>query len=118
MVATETFQLMYVPGNDDRKLAKIPSLGADCICLDCEDGVAMGKKEEARNKIRRLLDERPKLDFAKSECSVRVNAVGSGICADDLHVVLGGENLPDAVHLPKVDDPEELVGESGVFPRV
>lgn len=99
---------MYVPGNDDRKLAKIPSLGADCICLDCEDGVALNKKEEARNKIRRLLDDRPKWNFGMSECSVRVNAVGSGMCADDLNVVLGGENLPDAVHLPKVDDPEEL----------
>ena len=28
--------LMYVPGSDARKLAKIPSLGADCVCLDCE----------------------------------------------------------------------------------
>jgi citrate lyase subunit beta-like protein len=100
---------MYVPGNDDRKLAKIPQLGADCICLDCEDGVAIGKKEEARKNIRRVLDERHKLDyFGKSECSVRVNSVGSGMCKADLNVVLGGENLPDAIHLPKVDDAEEL----------
>ena len=26
------------------KIGKIPSLGADCICLDCEDGVAINKK--------------------------------------------------------------------------
>ena len=36
--------LMYVPGNDERKISKIPVLGADCICLDCEDGVALNKK--------------------------------------------------------------------------
>ena len=38
---------MYVPGNDDRKVAKIPSLGADCVCLDCEDGVAVNMKQAA-----------------------------------------------------------------------
>ena len=47
---------MYVPGNDNRKLAKIPSLGADCICLDCEDGVAANMKEAARTNIRHILD--------------------------------------------------------------
>ena len=36
--------LMYVPGNDERKIGKIPQLGADCICLDCEDGVALNMK--------------------------------------------------------------------------
>jgi citrate lyase subunit beta-like protein len=35
---------MYVPGNDDRKVAKIPFLGADCVVLDCEDGVSINKK--------------------------------------------------------------------------
>ena len=104
---------MYVPGNDQRKLAKIPQIGADCICLDCEDGVAINKKAEARRNIRRLLDERlgpNAVEFGRSECSVRVNAVSSAgeLCTEDLRVVLGGPNLPDTVHLPKVDDPEEL----------
>lgn len=36
--------VLYVPGSDERKLKKIPSLGADCIVMDCEDGVALSKK--------------------------------------------------------------------------
>ena len=56
--------LMYVPGNDERKVAKIPVLGADCVCLDCEDGVAVNKKEAARANIRRLLDTQS-VDFGK-----------------------------------------------------
>ena len=56
--------LMYVPGNDDRKLAKIPSLGADCICLDCEDGVAANMKEAARTNIRNILDTQ-RIEFGK-----------------------------------------------------
>ena len=47
---------MYVPGNDDRKIAKIPSLRSDCVCLDCEDGVAINMKEAARSNIRKILD--------------------------------------------------------------
>jgi citrate lyase beta subunit len=42
---------MYVPGSDSRKIEKIPKLGADCICLDCEDGVAIGMKEQVRKQI-------------------------------------------------------------------
>ena len=56
--------LMYVPGNDDRKVAKIPSLGADCVCLDCEDGVAVNMKQAARDNIRNILDGQ-NIDFGK-----------------------------------------------------
>ena len=98
---------MYVPGSDARKIAKIPKLNADCICLDCEDGVATNKKTEARNSIRKILDD-GNVDFGRSECSVRVNSVESGLCEEDLGVVLGGKNLPNAIHLPKVDEPDHL----------
>ena len=36
--------IMYVPASDERKYRKIPSLGADTVVLDCEDGVANNKK--------------------------------------------------------------------------
>ena len=55
---------MYVPGNDTRKVAKIPSLGADCVCLDCEDGVAVNMKQAARDNIRNILDTQ-NIDFGK-----------------------------------------------------
>jgi len=99
--------LMYVPGNDDRKVAKIPKLGADCICLDCEDGVALNMKESARNNIRSILDNK-EVDFEGSECSVRINSVDSGLCEKDLEVILGGVNMPSSLHLPKVGGREEL----------
>ncbi|XP_041940337.1 citramalyl-CoA lyase, mitochondrial [Alosa sapidissima] len=36
--------VLYVPGNDVRKLKKLTSLDVDCAVLDCEDGVALTKK--------------------------------------------------------------------------
>lgn len=35
---------MYVPGNDWKKINKIPSLKADSFIFDCEDGVALNRK--------------------------------------------------------------------------
>ncbi|MGH0157905.1 UNVERIFIED_CONTAM: hypothetical protein FKN15_051637 [Acipenser sinensis] len=36
--------VLYVPGNDERKLRKLASLNVDCAVFDCEDGVALSKK--------------------------------------------------------------------------
>ena len=36
--------LLYIPGNDERKIKKAASLNADIVVLDCEDGVAVNRK--------------------------------------------------------------------------
>lgn len=36
--------MMYVPGNDWKKIQKIPSMKADSFIIDCEDGVALNRK--------------------------------------------------------------------------
>ena len=35
---------MYIPGNDEKKLKKIPALNVECAIMDCEDGVALNRK--------------------------------------------------------------------------
>ena len=106
---------MYIPGNDDRKLAKIPTLKADCICLDCEDGVAFTAKDKARENIRTLLETKTQKYFGQSECSLRINSVQSGLCHIDLEKIMGKpggktENffIPSSINLPKVDNCEIL----------
>ncbi|XP_047482350.1 citramalyl-CoA lyase, mitochondrial-like [Penaeus chinensis] len=53
--------VLYVPGSDERKLKKIPSLGADCIVMDCEDGVALSKKFPGATRT----NEAKELSFAR-----------------------------------------------------
>ncbi len=89
--------LLYVPGSDMHKMEKAAASGADCVCLDLEDGVAENMKTEARQTIAAALGN---LDFGRSERMVRVNAFASGRTADDLIVVLSAR--PDAILLPKV----------------
>ncbi|TKS66908.1 Citrate lyase subunit beta-like protein, mitochondrial [Collichthys lucidus] len=97
--------VLYCPGNDERKLRKLASLDVDCAVLDCEDGVALSKKTEARETIPRMLAE---LDLGRTEKCVRVNSVSSGLAEADLQVVLQAEVLPPAIMLPKVEDVQEV----------
>ena len=95
--------LLYTPGDDLHKIRKAADLGADCVCLDMEDGVAANRKAEARATIRDALIT---VDFGKSERLVRINPVGSGLESQDLLDVLPAR--PDGVVIPKVDHPEQI----------
>ncbi|XP_061697622.1 citramalyl-CoA lyase, mitochondrial isoform X2 [Syngnathoides biaculeatus] len=97
--------VLYCPGNDERKLRKLATLDVDCAVLDCEDGVALNKKTEARETIARMLAE---LNLGRTEKCVRVNSVSSGFAEGDLEVVLQADVLPPALMLPKVEDTQEV----------
>ncbi|MFN8425356.1 MAG: aldolase/citrate lyase family protein [Anaerolineales bacterium] len=43
--------ILYMPGDDRRKIQKATTLSVDSICMDMEDGVAANKKAEAREVI-------------------------------------------------------------------
>ena len=99
--------LLYMPGDDLRKIRKATTLGVDCICMDMEDAVSMNHKAEARQTIVAALQE---LDFGQSECLVRINSVGTGLEADDLNAVLsaGAQVHPQGVVVPKVETTRQV----------
>jgi len=68
--------LLYMPGDDWKKITKAITLGVDSICMDMEDGTAFNRKAEARATIAKALDE---LNFGRSEKLARINSVGSGL---------------------------------------
>lgn len=91
--------LLYVPGDNLHMVEKAAALGADCVCLDIEDGVALNRKADARVTIAGVLS---RLDFGRSERLVRINPVGSGLENDDLDAILPAH--PDGIVIPKVQD--------------
>lgn len=98
--------VLYVPAHDDRKVVKAArEIDADVVCLDCEDAVVEGRKEEARIKAS---DQLQTLDFGRSEVAVRLNAVSTGLCGRDIREVFSNRVLPDVVILPKVESPEDV----------
>lgn len=90
--------MLFVPGDDSRKIAKGLASGADALILDLEDSVAASRKPEARTVV---------LDALKNRVSggprlvVRVNDLRSGQIKADLEGVMAG--APDAIMLPKCE---------------
>jgi len=95
--------LLYMPGDDWKKITKALTLGVDSICMDMEDGTAINRKAEARATIARALHE---LDFGGSEKLARINSVGSGLGRDDLQAVL--PHHPDGIVIPKLEEPGQI----------
>ncbi|MFI7167328.1 HpcH/HpaI aldolase/citrate lyase family protein [Rhodococcus erythropolis] len=96
--------MLYVPGDDDRKLAKADNSGADAVVLDLEDSVAAANRPVARHKVRRFLDERP---HRARNCQlwVRINAFDDSALTDLAAVVTAA---PDGIVLPKINGPEDV----------
>src|SRR5688572_5957904 len=95
--------LLYMPGDDRRKIEKATTLGVDCICMDMEDGVAVTRKAEARAVIAQAMKE---LAFGKSERCIRINSIGSGVEKYDLAAALATN--PDSIVVPKIEDAEQV----------
>ena len=95
--------LLYMPGDDLKKIRKATTLGVDSVCMDMEDGVAVNRKAEARTSIAQALAN---LDFGASERLARINPVGSGLEGEDLHAVLPFR--PDGIVIPKVVESEQI----------
>lgn len=94
--------LLFVPGSDERKLAKVTSFGADVIVVDLEDAVADDRKTAARATTRSAIES-----YSRDQVNtVRVNGIETGRLHDDIAAVVCS-NL-DAVVVPKIEDTETL----------
>lgn len=93
--------LLFVPGSDEGKLAKVASLDADAIIIDLEDAVPLARKEHARALAAQWLPAIP----APVLSIVRVNPEADQL-GSDLDAVVGSG--VDAILLPKVESVESL----------
>lgn len=102
--------LLYMPGDELRKIQKAALSGVDCACMDMEDGVALNRKSEARQVI---LEALKTVEFGRTERLARINAVGTGFEQDDLTTVLPGR--PDGIVIPKLEYAEQVRWVSGAI---
>jgi citrate lyase subunit beta / citryl-CoA lyase len=97
--------LLFVPGDDERKLAKGMGSGADALLIDLEDSVAPARKPDARRLTAAFLREtigagkRPRL-------YVRVNAMTTDMTGADLDAVM--PSAPDGIMLPKCQSGDDV----------
>ncbi len=92
--------LLFMPGDDVKKIGKGAALGVDSIIMDLEDSVALANKQAARDSVVEALTS-GEIDFGRTERLVRVNTDTSGFLDDDLKAVMPAH--PDGIVLPKVE---------------
>jgi citrate lyase beta subunit len=88
--------LHFVPGGNERMIAKALTVPADGLILDLEDAVAPDLKVATRPVVLRWLTE---LDFGGRERWVRMNPIASGLGVADLEGTMAGR--PEGYVVPK-----------------
>ncbi len=109
MVIRPRRSVLYLPGDNERALEKSKSLAADCLIIDLEDSVAPDNKVKARDKAVAAVKSG---GFGAREVILRVNALETPWGMADLHAALAVE--PDAVLVPKVSQPGDIISTSKV----
>ncbi len=103
MLARPRRSVLYMPGSNAKALAKAATLPVDAFILDLEDSVSPDAKEIARAQV----VEAVKGDFGAREVVIRVNGPHTPWGTDDL--IAAAAAGPDAILLPKVDGPGEIM---------
>jgi citrate lyase beta subunit len=95
--------VLFMPGDNARKIEKAARLPCDCVAIDLEDGVAASQKALAREVTASALRG---IDFGARERLVRLNPASSDLHSDDLRETLLAN--PDGYIIPKVETPDDV----------
>lgn len=85
-----------------KHLRKIPTLSAECIILNLEDGVSLEQKPYALALCAMALAAHPQLD---KKLVVRINALNEGGLEEIAYL---NPFMPDAIRIPKIRSVEEV----------
>ena len=97
---------IFTPGLQPEMFPKALASGADMVCIELEDGIAMKDKDEARkNTIEALKSLEVKNDV---ELVVRLNCQRTKHGLLDLEAIASNKLKVKAIMLPKVKTPDEI----------
>jgi len=93
--------LLFTPANRPALFAKALVAGADMVCVDLEDAVALDQKNAARAEAFSFLKQR---DNSTPERIVRINSLQSEAGQQDLLALLDARLQQGTLLVPKTDD--------------
>lgn len=97
--------MLFAPGLRPDRARKAMAAGADVVCIDLEDAVAVAHKDEARNLVMPLFAEP---NPSGCERVLRINGLDTVHGLRDIEALLSLEHLPDAVMMTKVRSAAEV----------
>lgn len=100
---------MMLSAHNTKHLSKIPSVPAECLMLNLEDGVAPEQKPYALALCAIALAANPKSD---KKLIVRVNALGEG---GEEEIEYLNPFMPDGIRIPKIRSAQEVRRAAGLI---
>ena len=97
--------MLFVPGDSERKMAKVEDSPADALILDLEDSVALSRAPVAREMIREYLLAHP--DRSRRQVWVRISPLATAKALEDLTAILPVG--PDGIVMPKADSAADAI---------
>jgi citrate lyase subunit beta / citryl-CoA lyase len=94
---------LYVPGDSEKMIRRSAISISDMLLLNLEDGIALSRKDLARDTIANALKG---MDFGNREKVVRINGLSTDAGQMDLAVIAPCK--PDGICLPKVENSSEI----------
>lgn len=106
--------LLFVPGDQPRRVAKAAGLPLDSVIIDLEDAIGPSQKSQARRDSAAAIQQ---LDFGEREIILRINGRNSPEFEDDLAAIGKFTTFPAVIALPKVESAEGLTALTGFLDR-
>ena len=97
--------LLFVPGLRPDRYAKALDAGADIVCVDLEDAVALERKDEGRKLTLPLFAQQT---HPHVEPMLRINGISTLHGLKDLQAILEALSPPPSIMIPKVKSAEEV----------
>ena len=97
--------LLFLPASRPDRFKKALETGADAVCIDLEDGVAIDVKHKVRDQAFDLLRAER---CTSAELILRINDPSTELGLGDLRAFCESGTRPDALMLPKVMSPVEI----------
>ena len=97
--------ILFVPATRPERVPKAAATGADAVCVDLEDAVALADKPAARAAV---WDQLSVLRSLGVPNILRINALTSPEGLRDMVALLDSQVAPDALFVPKCNSAEEV----------
>lgn len=97
--------LLFVPALRPDRFTKALESGADIVCIDMEDAVALERKDEGRAATLPLFRER---SHPHVEQMVRINGLSTYHGLKDLQALIECASPPPSIMIPKIRSAEEV----------
>ncbi len=107
---------LFVPGDNERRLAKAPTVEADAVILDLEDAVVAERKSAARRNVTEYLQQSASNHPNSRSVWVRINAFDTDEAMHDLAAVIPAR--PDGIMLPKAQSAQQVRALAGKLEKL